>query len=773
VLRAFSFLLRWSVLLCVPGGVLWALSPVGVHLSETRFHTPNVFWKLFPSAPLLLLAGLIGLHLLVSGRSGWLERAGFVLALLGLVLVLVGDVGEFWLGLDDRYIMTAPAYHAFRTGLVVLAVGSVLLGVAAGRDRTLPIWGALPFAIGALCGLVSFSRDLGQFGAALWMLFGLGWAWLGLAVLVEGISRFRRERRATPSAQGSTPGSNLYNLTPWSGREDRERGLRVSAPSDRPPERPPDAAGDAPSGTPEVAATDAIGDSRGDTYVARVARGAGISTAGQGVGRVLGYLTQVMIARLFGPAAFGFYSLGVAAVNGAQILARFGMENGVVRYVAHHQAREDTSRVRGTIIQAIGVTLVLSLALSAVMFFGAGFAAELYYNKPFMETVLKAFALTLPFFTFMMMVLWATQGFQTVTYASYVQQMIRPALFLALVPVFYLLGAGIVGTIAAYGVSMLLGSLVAVYFLRKLFPPLFDNKVPARFETKELFAVSVPMSVTTGAQYLNTWSAVWVMGAFAAAGPVGIFTAAARTATLSTIVRFAFSGIFSPIISSFYARGELEDLGRLYKDVSRWIFTGAFAIFLPILLLSREILAIFGPDFTAGWTALVIVAAAQLYSSSVGPTPRMLAMTGNQNVAMVATAAAALVGVAVSFALVPTIGMLGAALGMASAITTENTATMLSVRRRLGFWPYSWAWLKPLAAGVLAAAAAFLVGLVAPLPGFLVTIAVVGAVFGLGYLALLLLFGLNDTDREFIGAFRDVALRLLSRGRRSGGEDSG
>src|SRR5919202_3143767 len=141
----------------------------------------------------------------------------------------------------------------------------------------------------------------------------------------------------------------------------------MSIPSDRPSE----AAGDAPSGTPGVAATDALGDSSGDTYVARVARGAGISTAGQGIGRVLGYLAEVMIARVFGPAAFGFYSLGVAAVNGAQILSRFGMENGVVRYVAHHRARNDEAGARGTIIQAIAVTLVSSMVLCAVMFFGA------------------------------------------------------------------------------------------------------------------------------------------------------------------------------------------------------------------------------------------------------------------------------------------------------------------------------------------------------------------------------------------------------------------
>jgi O-antigen/teichoic acid export membrane protein len=772
VLRVFYSLLPWSVLLCVPGGVLWALSPVGVYLSEQRFHTPNVFWKLFPSAPLLLLAGLVGLYLFARNRWGWLERAGLLLALLGLVLILVGDIGEFWLSLDDRYIMTAPAYRAFRIGLVVFAVGSLLFGVAAGRARTLPIWGVLPYAITSLCGLVSFWRDLGQFGAALWILFGLGWAWLAFTLLIEGVARFLRERRAAPSGQGSTPGSNLYNPTPWSG--ERDPGSPVSDST----ERPPDAAGDAPSGSPEVAATDAIGDSRGDTYVARVARGAGISTAGQAVGRVLGFVTQAAISQLFGVAAFGFYTSGVAAVNLGQIISRFGMENGVVRYVAHHRARGDTPRVRGTIIQAIFFSFGVSVVLSAVMFFGAPFMAERFFDAPIMENVLRAFSITLPFFTFMMMVLWATQGFQTVTYASYVQQMIRPALYLLLLPLFYLIGAGLVGVIAAYGLSMVFGSVFAVYYLRKLFPPLFDNKVRPKFETRDLFSVSIPMSITTGAQYLNTWSAVWIIGYFAAGAPVGIFTAAARTATLSTIVRFAFSGIFSPIISSLHAQGDSESLGRLYKDISRWIFTGAFAIFLVILLLAEDVLVLgFGREAAVGVTALIVVAFAQLFSSSVGPTPRMLAMTDNQNVAMVATAVASVVGVVVSFVLIglaptPEQKILGAAVGMSSAILTENTATLLAVKRRLGFWPYNLAWMKPLAAGLAAAALAFVVGLLLPLPALL-KIALVGGVFGVAYLVLLLLLGLNDTDREFLGAFRDVALRILRRGRRSGGVGSG
>jgi len=202
--RLVLFLLRWAGLLVVPGGVLWALSPTGASISETLFSTPNAFWKLFPSAPLLILAGLVGLQLRQSGRSGLLEKIGFWLALVGLLMVVLGDVGLFWLGLDDTFIMTAPAYRAFRLGLLGLGFGSILFGVAAPRDGALPTWGLLPFVVGSLCGLISFVTDLGSFGTVLWILFGLGWAWLGLSLAVDGFLSWRagRSPRGNAVAEG-------------------------------------------------------------------------------------------------------------------------------------------------------------------------------------------------------------------------------------------------------------------------------------------------------------------------------------------------------------------------------------------------------------------------------------------------------------------------------------------------------------------------------------------------------------------------------------------
>ena len=196
--KPLTNLIRWSeLLLCVLGGVLWALSPLGVYLSELEYQTPDMFWKLFPFVPLLLLVGLMGLHARLAGRSGRLGRTGFFVAFSGLVLILAGDIGEFWLGIDAAYLLMAPAYHVFRAGLIFLGVGSVLLGLGTLRAGALPPWGALPFILGSVGGLISFSRDLGYVGATLWVLYGVGWTWLGLVPVLEAVLSRRKKRRVS------------------------------------------------------------------------------------------------------------------------------------------------------------------------------------------------------------------------------------------------------------------------------------------------------------------------------------------------------------------------------------------------------------------------------------------------------------------------------------------------------------------------------------------------------------------------------------------------
>lgn len=490
-----------------------------------------------------------------------------------------------------------------------------------------------------------------------------------------------------------------------------------------------------------------------DEYVGRIARGVGMSSTGQGIGRLVGYATAAAIAKMHGKAQLGFYALGIVVLQVANILSQFGLDNGVVRYVAHYRAEGDTARVRGTILQAIWVTFGLSVFFSTGLFFGAGFLADGVFNKPFLETMFRLFALALPFFTLMSITLWATQGFQTVKYATLVRDILRPLANLILVFVFYLLGEQILGAVVAYIASMALGAGLALYYLTRVFPKLLDRETVAVYESRALFSVSGPMIIANFTQYINLWTALIVLGVFASAGEVGIYDVASRTATLSALVLISFGGIFSPMISSLHQRGLMADLGYLYKDVSRWTFTGALVFFLVTALLAKDIMAFFGKDFVVGWPVIVIVAAAQLFNSSVGPTARVLAMTGRQRMVMVATISSAIVAVAANLLLVPSFGIFGAAVATATALVVSNTLSLFFVHRFLGFWPYERRYTKPLLAGAVACGAVYLARLV--LPGYegLPALAFFAPLFLMVFSVVLVAVGLSPSDRQFLSSF--------------------
>lgn len=490
----------------------------------------------------------------------------------------------------------------------------------------------------------------------------------------------------------------------------------------------------------------------------RVARGAGISSFGQGMGRFLNYGTQIALARMYGPASLGFYVLGITVVQVASVFAQFGMNQGVVRYVAHYQAQRDVARVRGTILMALWITFALSLALAALIFFGADFLAAKVFNKPpLLESVIRAFSVSLPFLTLMSMALWATQGFQTVKYDAYVQQIQRPLLNLVLVLIFYSLGAQVLGAVAAYILSMVAGAVFALYYLKRISPKLLDRDTPPEFEPRALLGVSAPMVVANFTQYMNSWIVVAVLGVLATAESVGIFNAAARTAALSALVLAAFK-IFTPMVSNLYGRGELEDLGNLYRDVSRWAFTGSLAFFLVTALLARDLMTIFGPEFVSGWAVMVVIAAGQLFNSSTGPGRGTLAMTGHQRIVMFVTLGSAAASFALGVMLIPHYGSMGAGVATATGLILSNTVVLFFIRRLLGLWPYGREYLKPLTAGLLAAAVAHAVKLVLPLPTGILTILVVGTLFLACFVALVLALGLSPGDRQFLAALRKAAL---------------
>jgi len=71
-----------------------------------------------------------------------------------------------------------------------------------------------------------------------------------------------------------------------------------------------------------------------------LARGAGVALPGRVIGRAMAVLTQILLARLLGPAIFGLYSVGYALLRLGELILPLGMDQGVVRFGAYGQGAD-------------------------------------------------------------------------------------------------------------------------------------------------------------------------------------------------------------------------------------------------------------------------------------------------------------------------------------------------------------------------------------------------------------------------------------------------
>ena len=94
-----------------------------------------------------------------------------------------------------------------------------------------------------------------------------------------------------------------------------------------------------------------------------------------------------------------------------------------------------------------------------------------------------------------------------------------------------------------------------------------------------------------------------------------------------------------------------------------WTFWPSLAGAVVILALGKPLLWLFNPQFTAAYPVMFVLAIGFLVRASMGPAEFVLNMLGEQALCALVLAVSAVLDVALSFALVPVFGMMGAAVG--------------------------------------------------------------------------------------------------------------
>ena len=492
----------------------------------------------------------------------------------------------------------------------------------------------------------------------------------------------------------------------------------------------------------------------------RITEGTGILLVGRVLERVLQFLYAVVMARMLGYERFGLFMLGVTIFSLASVFGRFGLDCGVLKYVALYDGINDKERVKGVIIASLKFAFLISVIVGMVLFLTSEYLASAIFKKSELKKIIEALSVCLPFLSLLTIAVSATRGFQVMRYTTYSQGIFRPIVNLVLAIVLLFLGFGLQGATSAYVISVLLTSILALYFLLKTFPEMVC--IEAIPETKKLFRVSVPMFLTLFVTFLTMWTDTLMLGYFRSSGEVGVYNAAMRTAMLIAMVQISFSSVFTPMISDLHNRRELRKLKSLFQTTTRWIYTASLPMFLLMLLLSKEILVIFGREFMGGSICLLILALAQLVGASVGSAGMILAMSGKQDLMMYDTLLFCGLNILLNYIFIPFFGIVGAAIASGASITVYSIILLLQVHMLLKMYPYNRKFVSTTLYGVVS------FGLVYMAKSFTVHMAEIPKVLVLVTLLIVIFAGLiykwggYDEDRLVINVFRENFRRAFA-----------
>lgn len=438
-----------------------------------------------------------------------------------------------------------------------------------------------------------------------------------------------------------------------------------------------------------------------DQLIKKAAKGGGIAFAGNIIDKGLRFPLEILLARVLGAGDYGSYSLGYGLTVLVGQISMLGLPSGVVRFGALYRGAGDFKRVKGTISSALVISTLSSVAAGGLLFAFAGPLSETF-GMPKLADVLRVFAFSFPLYVITLMAGYAANAFQAIKQQTAVTNICRPLANIAIVSVVFLLGFRLLGAVYGFLLSSGISAILGLYFLKRIFPDIV-SELKSSYEVRKLLRFSLPVLFVGVSAILLRQTDRIMLGYFKASEDLGVYSAAAVISHQAGLIMYSFGYIFCPIISDLYNRGEFSNLERLFKTVTRWIVSLNLVILLLLILFSKQIMGVFGSDFVAGWSVLVILSAVHLigYSTGGALVGYVLQMSGKQDIELANAIVMLIANIALNLWLIPPYGILGAAMATGASFAMINIARILEVYTFFRMHPFDTNYYKPFVAGVV------------------------------------------------------------------------
>lgn len=485
------------------------------------------------------------------------------------------------------------------------------------------------------------------------------------------------------------------------------------------------------------------------TAVGSMARGSSLAMAGAVCQQGALVMTTLVIAHGFGGGSLGRYSLVYAMLSVIGLGTLLGFKATLTRYVAIYLADRDHGAVRGMVLCCFAIAMPLTLAVSAAMI---AFAPSLStaFHDPDMAMGIRWVAVCLPAATARDLALAALQGWRSQRAFTLIGWVYEPLARLALTGAVAAFGLGFAWVYAVLAFGSWTAALAAVFALLRQLSALGPES-PKR-PPSATFGFSAMSWATSLSSTGLIWADTLLLGHFADAALVGIYTVATRIMSLAIFVMAPINAAFAPHFAHHLHRQDHTEAGRLYRASTGWVLRLSAPAFAVIVLFPDELLHFFGSGYAVGASVTIILAVGQFINALTGPCGTALNMAGHVRLNLANNAAVLALNVGLNLWLIPQWGAEGAAVAWSVSLGSVNLARLVQVRRIVHTWPFGGSTARAIMATLVSAACGFVAG--SALDEWFTRLLVGAIVTATAYVALTFAFGLSPEEKALFTTAR-------------------
>jgi O-antigen/teichoic acid export membrane protein len=437
-----------------------------------------------------------------------------------------------------------------------------------------------------------------------------------------------------------------------------------------------------------------------------------------------GYIVAVVLARSFGPVAFGVYGVVYSVLMASEQILRLGVPQALTKLIAG-SGTVDTAKLEAT---GVVLGLLISLAGFAVLWMIAPWLAD-WLKVENGSLLFRIAVLDIPFFGLYRVVVHILNGrrdFRTTGKVTCAYALTRTLGIILLV---------VTGSLSIEG-ALLVNVIASMVGLLLLLPRTGSLAFqPTLSERTQIMALALPILLSdVGIQCLLGVD-LWLLSAFSTpldAEIRGAYVAALSLARVPNLLTFVLASVLVPSIARALSTGDRDGAIRLVLGTTRLLTVLLLPCGALIVVNAGELMALFfSESYRPGGRYLALLILAQgLGFTFLGALQAILIGTGDAAIAARRILIGLAVAVALNLILIPLYGATGAA--VAAILSFAFTVLLVAelVRRRMGVLLETRRALLALLASILIAVAGWLI----PATGLMVLLEL--AVLGIAYLGL-------------------------------------